>query len=272
MATTLSALGQWPNAPLALVVAQVRYEPNPETEQALLVSRIRDATAGAFPVTTEVRQVSFVVGDSGTQAPTQEALIALDLRSADGARSIRIQPGAMTYATSSYQDSQQFAVEWRQMLDALCAGNEVRALRLGLRYVDFIIPTEGHSPEEYVNGMGSSPEGLGSQSPIAFVLYDFEREQGGRLRVQYGRGYGPPSLPPDLIDSVPPPSFLVARYNNGLSAVLDMDRWRPALDMMSAEMLAEQFQILRKDMRTAFHNVISDLAKSEWQAKDLTGA
>lgn len=272
MTTTISALGQWPKAPLALVVAQVRFEPNAETEQTLLVGRIHETTGGVFPTTTEVRQFSFVVGEGGMQAPTQEpVVVALDLRSTDGSRSIRVQPGAITYSTSSYKDSRHFAKEWQQLLDALCASGEVRALRLGLRYVDFIIPTEGHVPEDYVTGLGCSPAALGAQSPIAFVLYDFERDHGGRLRVQYGRGYGPPSLPPDLIDSVPPPAFLVAKYNSGLSAVLDMDRWRPVSDMMSAAVIAGEFQVLREDMASAFHSIISPFARNEWQGEPLTG-
>lgn len=265
MATGNKALGKWDNAPLAIVVAQVRFESNKETETRCLVSRIHEITKGTYPTVTEVQQFSFVVGEGNRQTPAHETIVALDLRTTDGARSIRIQPGVITYATSSYIDSQHFAVEWRQLLDALCTNSEVRVLRLGLRYVDFIIPTDGHIPEDYVSGLGCSPPVLGAQSPIAFVLYDFERPQNGRLRVQYGRGYGPPVLPPDLADSVPPPAFLVARYNSGLSAVLDMDRWRPASDIMSAATIAEEFQILRNDMATAFHDIITPLASKEWQ-------
>lgn len=270
----LTALGQWPNAPLAIVVAQIRFEPTMETDYAVLAEKIRQTTGEEFPVINDVQEFSFVVGDGGQSPRSPEAAVAgSDLRSADGARCIRLQQGAITYSTCSYRDSKHFSGEWRKLLDALCAGGKVHALRLGLRYIDFIIPSEGRVPEDYVcEGFGRSPDALDEQAPIAFSLYDYERPHGGRLRIQYGRGFGPPSLPPDLMDAVPPPPFLVAKYDSGLSAVLDMDRWRPASEMMSAEVLAKEFQILHGDMSKTFQRIITPIAAREWQEKPSQGA
>lgn len=268
MTTQSNALGQWPNAPLAIVLAQIRFEPGPATEYTTLADKIRLATGDEFPVTNKVQQFSFVVGDGGQPSGSPEAsIVAIDLRNDADRRSLRIQPGALTYSTSKYSDSGHFLSEWRKLLDILCHEGDVRVLRLGLRYVDFIIPTPGKVPEDYLVGFGRSPEALGDQAPVAYSFYDYERANGGQLRIQYGRGFGPPVLPPDLMDSVPPPPFLVAKYSGGLSAVLDMDRWRPAAEVMSVDRIAEEFQLLRDDLAETFHRIISPAAVTEWQKR-----
>ena len=44
------ALGKWPNAPLALVLAQVRFDPEVDTEYKEVATRLKTALGERFPV------------------------------------------------------------------------------------------------------------------------------------------------------------------------------------------------------------------------------
>ena len=273
MTVSRRALGRWPNAPLALVLAQVRFEPAPETTPQLLAERIQQFSGSSYPHISPLQQVSFILGQGTPPAMAQPpAGVGLDLRNSENSEAIRLQPGLLTFTTSSYQDSNQFARQWRTFMDALCEERELRVMRLGLRYVDFIIPSVGHVPEDYFrDGIGRSPAVLGDQSPVAFNLYDFARENGGQLRMQYSRGFGPPALPPDLQDSVLPPAKLTTKTNSDISAVLDMDRWRPVNGVMSAETIASELQELRADIALSFKSVMTELADTEWKRQPTEG-
>lgn len=267
MSDQAPALGQWPNAPLALVLAQIRFDPEVPTEYPGLAKHIKAAMGDRFQAMKSVKQLSFELGDAGQNGvPAQASTeVGFDLRRDDERSSLRIQEGAVTYTTSLYKDSPHFLSEWRSVLDILCREGGVKALRIGLRYVDFIIPSAGKFPEDYFDpGFARSPKILGDQAPVAFLRYDYPSANNGMMRVQYGRGIAPPDLPPDLEGSVQPPPSLLEKYNGGASAVLDIDHWRVLSDRLQANELAAEFQRLRDNISQAFQSIINDAAKGEW--------
>lgn len=261
------ALGRWPNAPLALVVAQVRFVPYDQTKPYLVAERIQHATGSEYPHLTPLQTISVVIGKGQPVViPPQKEMTDFELRNSENNKVIKMQRDGLTFMTSAYQDSTHFLNQWRVFMAALCENRELRVLRLGVRYVDFIIPSEGHVPEDYFrDGLGRSPGILGEQSPVSFTLYDFPRQNGGQLRLQYRRGFGPPSLPPDLQDSVLPPGGLTTRSSGDISAVLDMDRWRIVNDSMSTDDIISGLEELRSDMATAFQSIMTELAEREWK-------
>jgi len=268
------ALGKWPNAPLALVLAQVRFDPGIDTEYKDVATRLKTALGERFPAMKTVRQVMLVFGNALGQEPESkpnEGEVGRELRSDDDRRSLRVQEGMMTYTTSLYEDSQHFLAEWRSMLDCLCATGGVKVQRLGLRYVDFIIPTAGKAPESYFkDGFGQLPhvfEGLEQTAQTAFMSHEYPRGEDGRMRVQFGRGIAPLSLPPDLEGSVLLPPRLMHKYTGGPSAVLDIDRWRIDSRRMQAAEIANEFQHLRDDICLAFNRIITKEAEAEWSGQ-----
>lgn len=265
------ALGTWPNAPLALVLAQVRFDPEVGTEYKEVAARLKELLGERFPAMKPVRRVKFVFGNipaSAVESSQDEIEVGRELRSDDDRRALRVQDGVMTYTTSQYADSKHFLAEWKSMLDCLCALGGIKVQRLGLRYVDFIIPTTGKAPEEYFkDGFGHSAEVFGEAAQTAFMSHEYPREHGA-LRVQYGRGLAAPSLPPDLDDgSVRVPPALLEGYKEGPSAVLDIDRWRVDSCRVQAAEIADEFQRLRDDICMTFSRIITSEAKAEWSGK-----
>ena len=265
------ALGKWPNAPLALVLAQVRFDPEVDTEYLEVAARLKAALGERFPAMKAVLQVMLVFGNAPVpveESKANEGEVGRELRSDDNRSALRLQDGVMTYTTSLFKDSLHFLTEWRSMLDCLCAAGGVKAQRLGLRYVDFIIPSVGKAPEDYLkDGFGHSTDVFGETAQTAFMSHEYPRGDDGAMRVQYGRGFAPPSLPPDLDGSVLLPPVLLEKYTEGPSAVLDIDRWRTDSRRLQSEEIAEEFQRLRDDICKSFSRIITPEAEAEWSGK-----
>jgi uncharacterized protein (TIGR04255 family) len=266
------ALGKWPNAPLALVLAQIRFDPEIDTEYKKVAERLKASLGARFPAIKAVRQRFWVLGGANGaagDAAANEGETGRELRTDDNRSSLRVQEGVMTYTTSLYKDSNSFLDEWRAMLEALCAGGGIKVQRLGLRYIDFIIPTQGKVPEDYFkDGFGHLTNVFGEPAQAAFMSHEYPRGQDGAVRVQYGRGIAPPSLPPDLDGSVQPSPALIQRYGaQQPSAVLDIDRWRFDSRRLNAAEIAMEFADLRSDVCNAFNNIIAPEAKSEWSGQ-----
>jgi len=265
------ALGQWPNAPLALVLAQVRFDPEVDTEYKEVAARLKTALGERFPAMKAVRQVTLVFGNtpsSPMESRPNEGEVGRELRSDDDRSALRLQDGVMTYTTSLYENSQHFLAEWRSMLDCLCSAGGVKVQRLGLRYVDFIIPVAGKVPEDYFkDGFGHLAHLFGEIAQTAFMSHEYPRGNDGAIRVQFGRGVAAPSLPPDLDGSVLPPPALLEKYTVGPSAVLDIDRWRIDSRRLQAAEIADEFQALRDDICSTFSNIITQESKAEWSGQ-----
>lgn len=262
------SLGKWPNAPLALVLAQVRFDPEIDTEYKEVAVRLKDALGERFPAMKAVRQVKLVFGNTSVlvgESKVNENEVGRELLSDDNRRALRLQDGVMTYTTSLYEDSQHFLEEWRSMLDCLCPAGGVKVQRLGLRYVDFIIPTSGKAPEGYFkDGFGHLPHVFDEIAQTAFMSHEYPRGTDGAMRVQFGRGFARPSLPPDLDGSVTLPPGLLKKYTEGPSAVLDIDRWQIDSSRLQAAEIADEFRLLRNDICEAFKRIITPEAEAEW--------
>jgi len=266
------ALGKWPNAPLALVLAQVRFDPEVDTEYKEVAARLKAVLGERFPAMKIVRQMTLVFGNTPSPAvgsKPQEDDVGRELRSDDDRSALRLQDGVMTYTTSHYEDSKHFLAEWRSMLDCLCAAGGIKVLRLGLRYVDFIIPTAGKAPEDYFkDGFGRLTQLFGEIAQTTFMSHEYPRGTDGAMRVQFGRGFAHPSLPPDLDGTVQPYPALLRKYTKGQpSAVLDIDRWRVDSRRMQTVEIADEFQRLRDDICMTFGRIITPEAEAEWSVK-----
>lgn len=270
MIVTAKALGKWSNAPLALVLAQVRFEPFTGMDPAEFKAAFHSKIAAEFPQVIPIQQFSIQFGAAPIEQQASSSTIAgYDLISDDATRVVRIQSGVLTYTVTAYQGYTSFAADWDRLVAALCAIGEVKGLRLGLRYVDFIIPRDGCAPEDYVVApLGRSPLTLAEQAPVILTLCEYPRSI-GQLRIQYCRGFGSPDYPPDLQGMVIPPSILQARYSAGPSAVLDMDRWIEFMPTVMQQVdISEHFQMMHDEMSTVFRQITTPDAHTEWGRND----
>ena len=274
---TARRIGQWASAPLVFVLAQVRFLPNASATPEQLRDAIIKRVGLKFPTINQTNALNFEITlDAPAPSPRRAVpLVIYDLVNSDVDAMVRIQQGSLTYAVTSYVDSPQFRSEWLAITDALTDVDVTSVMRLGLRYVDFIIPQPGRKPEEYVKtpwnlaGVPALPGALRGPD-LNVSMMDVAYPQ-GRLRLQFMRGVGVPSLPMDLQGMLNPrqESSSVVHAECG---VIDSDRWIDGNELsVDRATLNKLFTQMHTDVSAAFRAMITPLATEEWNPTDVEG-
>lgn len=265
------SLGAWSNAPLAYVLAEVRTELIADIKdyQSKLAGKFRDE----YPIQRTMHAVKVVA--TGTQLlaePDQE--MAWEFATPDNRTAVILRTNGVVLHATTYVDSPDFLARLSRVLGVVA--KEVPSVyvnRLGLRYVDFILPRQGEAPEDYVDRRLNPDLGLSKQAggPIATSLAVYDMEQ-GQLTLRYIRARGKPELPPDLghLSLDPSPhmkSDLVA--SNQPTAILDTDRNLTCspVERLDPDRVRQQFTFMRNDVSAAFKAAITDHARKVWGAK-----
>lgn len=262
--TNAPVLGQWPKAPLALVLAQIRFEPLLDIET--VAKAFQEKIEELFPRVQAAHRLPFfsMSGGGEGQIPQSPQLVAFDFMNAEKTKSIRLESNALTFSVTEYlKYDGHFEEEWSWAVGALSSLKRLFVTRLGLRYVDFILPTNGASPADYVvPPLGQALEIEGGLSKNQYSTIDYAMSQGA-LRIQYFQQIGQPSLPPDLQGPLAPPS-LTYSDREGLTAILDTDRMIDASAHYSHGEVMSIFSSMHSDLSATFKRIISERAKTEW--------
>ncbi|RUQ35254.1 MAG: TIGR04255 family protein [Candidatus Competibacteraceae bacterium] len=268
-----AALGQWPNAPLAYVLAQVRFEPFLEIEKHIpaLQSSLRDQ----YPRYLRTERVVFqVLPQAGSQLSRIQpvGLLGWEFGSASNHASVIVQQDSLVLQATEYETYASFGQQWRDVMHRV--GEHIPSLftnRIGLRYIDFILPNPGETPEAYMaERLRCDPEpGLPYQAHRGLTAAEYHLEQ-GLLAVRYSRLAGQPVLPPDLESPgslALEPSAIMQRAVSAdqPTAVLDIDRYMPLSVAYDADVLGNLFAQLHGDIQVAFKAMTTDHARAVWQ-------
>src|SRR5262249_27220782 len=106
--------------------------------------------------------------------------------------------GFVMHATR-YKDHSEFLGRFHDALTVIAAKiPAVYMNRLGLRYVDFVLPRKGEAPDDYVDSRLNPQLDLGVDGLITAMSLTVYPMPGGRLTLRYIRGAGQPQLPPEL--------------------------------------------------------------------------
>lgn len=266
-----NSLGAWGNAPLAYVLAEVRTEllADIKNYQPKLAGRFRDE----FPIQRTMHAAKLVA--SGAQflfEPEPDA--AWEFATPDNRVAVILRTNGVVLHATTYSDSRDFLARLQRVISVVA--EEVPAVyvnRLGLRYVDFILPAPGEEPESYVDrrlnpDLGLSPEVRGPDA-TSLAVY---RMDGGQLALRYIRSRGKPEVPPDLGTLSLDPSSLMkpgAIADNQPTAILDTDRMVACspVERLDPVRVREQFIRMHQDVSRAFQVAITDHARKVWEAK-----
>ncbi|WP_080559103.1 TIGR04255 family protein [Burkholderia multivorans] len=265
--------GQWANAPLVFVLAQVRFLPSAAAAPEHLRDAITTRIGSRFPTISQTNSLGIEINPNGGP-PRATQSVGYDLVNSDVDGMVRVQPGSLTYAVTSYVDSPHFRNQWLEIVDALGDVQVTTVTRLGLRYVDFVIPTRGRRPEDYVNApwnLAGMPELPGAaRGPDLHVSMVDVAFPPGRMRLQFMRGVGVPTLPMDLQGMLTPRHQSV-HVNVGECAVIDSDRWIDGEHNAGRATVDQLFTQMHTDVSSAFRAMISPLAHDEWQTDKAKG-
>lgn len=269
-----ASMGSWPRAPLAYVLAEVR------TEQLADLGQYRAALSSAFrakgyPIQRPLLSARILTSGEGVQSLEAQTDGAWEFAVPENNNALIVRPHGFVFHATKYVNHADFLERFRAALAVVQEiVPDVYVNRLGLRYVDFILPNKGEQPEAYVDSRLNPllPISKSGQAVVAMSVVIYPMGDGG-LTVRYMRGAGLPDLPPELINIQLEKSEQMQRRDiekDQPTAILDLDRIseiKKPVRLDSAN-LRERLQKLRDDVHDAFMNKIStDHAKTTWRMK-----
>jgi uncharacterized protein (TIGR04255 family) len=255
------SLGQWRSAPLVYVLAEVRCSPT--LDVAKRASAVQEAIRGEFPLLEPVAEVRFGAGiPSGSSTSTMFAFTDSSKK-----RGVVVTSTSLCYHVTQYVTSAEFFEELGrllQVLEPIYAADAVT--RMGLRYVDAIIPSANMSISDYISPsmVGVSLGGV-EQRRVQCVVEE-ARPNGGIAVRLLALGI-PIYLSPDLLAlGLRRPSWVdAANERQAPAAILDTDNWVAVERTFEAQEILTTFRGLKEGITNAFLKSITDHSKKEWQ-------
>jgi uncharacterized protein (TIGR04255 family) len=259
------------NAPVYYALAQAHF--NPVAAMSKYVDQIQDRLRRKGYPLFEPQQVTHLVVPGPGQAQQAEPQIThtvswLITRS-DRTAGFILAPSAITYHTTHYDTHKAFIPE---LLRGLAAVHESVALdhvsRLGLRYLDAVLPPAGENVEQYLVG-GLHGVEFNAQALYRLTESVFRTETGplvatGTLVARAHRMTSSLGFPPDIqphglvIDS----KFEVKEPR--AHAVIDMDHFVEGRMPIDMDKLGEQLLSLHATIKSVFRATTTDHARGAW--------
>ena len=249
-------------APVYYALAQAQF--NPVAAMAKYVDEIQDILRRegyTLFEPQEITQLQFV-GAAG-QAPTNPELMKVTnwlISKAD----------RTAYHTTHYETRNEFLPELVQGLQAV---HKVVLLdhiaRLGLRYLDAVIPGEDEQVSQYLAD-GLQGVTFGAKQRYAMSESVFETETGplvksGTLVARVYRATSPLGYPPDLIPHGLQPMPRFQRSDTISHAVIDTDHYVEGRMPIDFEKIKAQLASLHTGVKQSFEATITPYAAEVWR-------
>ena len=265
-------LGAWKNAPLAYVLAEVRTErlADLKTFQPDLAAAFRSE----FPIQRTLVTARIIATPAGVPNIEPEQDSAWEFATPDNYVGLIIRPHGFVLHATKYKDHSEFLGRFDRALKLI--GEKVPAVyvnRLGLRYVDFVIPRQGEVPEDYVDKrLNPQLDLVNTSGPVTAMSLAVYPMLNGRLTLRYIRGAGQPQLPPELSTIALEKSGLmqVAEIDPAQpTAILDIDRTREfsTRELLEPARIRRELQTMRDEISENFkRQIIGKHAREVWGA------
>jgi len=261
------------NAPVYYALAQAHF--NPVAAMSKYVAQIQDRLRReGYPLFDEQPQVvtHLVVRGPG-QAQQVEPQIAhtpswLITRS-DRTAGFILMPSSITYQTTHYQTHSEFIPE---LLRGLAAVHEAAALdhvsRLGLRYLDAVLPRAKETVEQYlVGGLHGIEFNATRRYTLTESVFGTETRPlvpTGTLVARVHRMTAPLGFPPDMLPNglMVSPNFEVKEPR--AHAVIDTDHYVEGRMPIDVDKLGEQLLSLHATIKSVFRATTTNHARATW--------
>lgn len=259
-------LGQLPNAPLAYVLGAVKFERQLTLDKH--IPALQERLQAEFPRFQTVNEAIIQIDATGEAAPQNTQITRYQFASADNRHGVVLNRETLVFHATAYSNYEAFSQRLEGVLKNV--GAELKHLfvrRVGLRYVDVLIPEDGETPDAYVSaGLRSMPTlSLPSQYHSGLVISEFKMEKGS-LVVRYATARGRLGLPPDLQPLLLAEPHIMQRAvpDSILTGLLDFDRFVPQEVSFEAAYVKSVFDSLHDDLSVAFRGLTTDHAKQVW--------
>ncbi|MCL6537001.1 MAG: TIGR04255 family protein [Acidothermus sp.] len=257
------------NAPVYYALAQAHF--NPVAAMSNYVDQIQDRLRREGYPLFELQQITQLVVPGPGRAQSVEPQVThvrqwLITRS-DRTSGFILAPSAITYHTTHYDTHNKFIPE---LLRGLAAVHEAVTLehvsRLGLRYLDAVLPSADESVEDYLvgglHGFEFDPKPVYRLTESVFKTKTASAT--GTLVARVLRMTSPLGFPPDIQPSglKTNPKFDVKE--DRAHAVIDTDHFVEDRMPIDIDTLREQLLSLHATIKSVFRAMTTDHAHSAW--------
>lgn len=221
----------------------------------------------------EPHQVTRLVVPGPGQEPQAEArieqMVSWLMTRSDRTAGFILGPSAITFHTTHYDTHRQFIAE---LLRGLAAVHDVVALdhvsRLGLRYLDAVLPVTDEVAEQY---LADGLHGIRFETATRYSLNEsvFETDTGpllpkGTLVARVHKMYAPLGFPPDMLPSglLINPKFDIKEARE--HAIIDTDHYVEGRMPLDFGQLGEQLISLHATIKAVFKAMTTDHARNAW--------
>lgn len=256
-----TTLGTWRKPPLAYVVVELVI--SPYYSLAAKVPALQDRLRNAYPKTIEAQEL-VVDGAKPSPQPLWQLL------SADQKYGVQLGTRSISMHVTSYINSSDLLTRWADVLDAIReASFGAFVERVGLRYVDLIVPTGNHSPADYLAPQlqGITPEGALAAGSMWAAAFQFD---GAKVNLRVGAPTPAGMLLPPNFNALPlhKPQVMIEAEKQ-LKEVkpigfIDTDCLKDLNRVFDAAELAGIYTEMQKLTSTTFKAALSPVARKEW--------
>lgn len=259
-------------APVYYALAQAQF--NPVAAMAKYVDEIQDILRRegyTLFEPQEITQLQFVA--TAGQTPTKPEVMKVTnwlISKADRTAGFILGSSSLAHHTTHYETRNEFLPE---LIHGLKTVHKVVSLdhiaRLGLRYLDAVIPGEGEQVSQYLSD-GLQGISFGAKQRYAMSESVFETETGpimqsGTLVARVYRATSPLGYPPDLIPHGLQPMPRFQRNDTISHAVIDTDHFIEGRMPIDFEQFTAQLASLHAGIRQSFEATITPYAEEVWR-------
>ncbi len=260
------ALGQMPNAPLIYVLAQVVFTRVPK--MAALWEDFHQKIFDQFPDGSQqhVREIRL----AGSEDPEFSEVIRWHMVNREKTQGVLLQPDSVILHSTAYETSAAFfgvledvLAKLKQVLPA-----SVEVGRLGLRYIDILLPEAGLVVEEQVSGKLGSIDL--SEAGCSFKKLEevtrYTTPMGGDLVVRHRQSIEKDILPGDVFPNELRPAARLGREaaEGSVVGLMDYDHYMQVSEAFSSDSIVEVFRKMHAISSKAFQLTTTDNAKKLW--------
>jgi uncharacterized protein (TIGR04255 family) len=261
------------NAPVYYVLAQARF--NPVAAMTKYVDQIQDRLRReGYPLFEPQQFTQLLVpgpGQAQPQPPQIQQTVSWLMTRGDRSSGFVLAPSMLIYHTTHYQTHGEFISE---LLRGLTAVHETVSLdhvsRLGLRYLDAILPRDGETTGQYlVGGLHGIDFNAVCRCRHAMTESVFTTDTGplvskGTLVVRVYQMTAPLSFPPDMLSAglTIAPKFEIKNARE--HAIIDTDHYVEEQMPVEMDKLNEQLLSLHATIKSVFRATTTDYARSAW--------
>lgn len=259
--------------PLALVLIQIRFSSFMNMKD--YVPKIQEKLLPlGFVYCTENPSLEVKITPNGPVSSESKQWV---FTSFDGYENVILDSKQLTYQTTDYDVFEKYYAKYQQICDVIVSSattfkTSVLIQRLGLRYVDRIIPIDDNdSIDSYINDgfKVNQASVFGSAKKICTISQAGEvnifEDKNGIIVFRITQGEKGLFLPPDLMPN--PPKMKTWLKQDCLIGLIDIDHSYNAIgsEKYNREFLENMFYSMHDNSKDLFNSIVSEEGIKKWK-------